>query len=188
MEFFDLCLRSGDKESLEMARKLGFKGVGVIGKGGDFSVAEVKPGRARGMRKKVDVIVSEGREALETPEVDVVWAGGEMNYIMVKIAKRNNVAIGFDFSLLLHSSKRKRGELLAVYFQAAKLVRKYKAPFILTSGAHSPWDLRSPSDLIAFGKVLGFQESECKKALSGRIVKENRKRLEKGVIRGVERA
>ena len=67
-------------------------------------------------------------------------------------------------------------------------MRKFRAPFVLTSRANTEWDLRSASEMVAFGRVLGFQDKEIKDSLSGKILKENRKRLGgKWVIPGVER-
>jgi len=203
-EFYDLCLRA--PEAMEKAGELGFSGVGIIlgfekgvfekisslrkslGKPAAFGV-EIKAGvksKAKDIRKNVELIAGEGRPALETNEVDIAFCE-EVDYVMARIAKRNNVAIAFSLHPIIHSSKRGRGELLSRYFNAAKLIRKYKAPFLLTSGAVSKWDLRGPSDLIAFGKVLGFNQKDCERALSGRILKENRKRLGgKWIIPGVE--
>lgn len=208
MDWYDLGIRVADSEALAMAKTLGFSGVGILipwEKGvfetinglkktypldvafGIVLKKKVKP-QAKDIRRNVELIAATGedREAVETPEVDIVFPE-QLNYIMVKLAKKNNVAIGFDFSPVLHSSKKGRGEVLSHYFQISQLVRKYHAPFILTSGALSPWDLRSPSDLVAFGKILGFNEKESKKGLSGGIIKENRKRLGKEwLMPGVE--
>ncbi len=69
----------------------------------------------------------------------------------------------------------------------ANLVRKFRTPFVLTSGALDPWDLRSPSELISFGNVLGFNPKDVKLSLTERIIRENRKRLgKKWVMPGVE--
>ncbi len=198
--FFDLCLRS--PEAARFAGELGFSGVGIVldydpgvlerlaelrKSGTGFGVWLKSPGKAPALRRKVELIVSEGRAALESREVDIAFCQ-EVDYVMARLARRNNVAIAFSLHPLLHSSKRGRSDLLAGMHGAARLARKYRSPFVLTSGAVSQWDMRSASDLIAFGKVLGFQESECKKALSGSILKENRKRLGKGwVMPGVEK-
>ena len=71
--------------------------------------------------------------------------------------------------------------------ETAKLVKKFRAPFVLTSGAMSEWDLRSPSEFYSFGKVLGFDPSGIRTNLSDKIVEENRKRLgDKWIMPGVE--
>jgi len=151
------------------------------------------------VRREVELIVVQGgdsdinRAAVETPEVDILarpWMGRQdcgIDYVMARLAAKNRVAIQFDFGELLHSSKRSRVQLLSQLMEAAKLVKKYRAPFVVTSGAKSPFDLRAPSDLLSFGRILGFQDPDIKKALSGWIVQENRKRLSgKWVMPGVE--
>lgn len=207
MKFYDLCLRTENPKALEMAKKLGFSGVGVIFEyqqgvfekihglrnieGVCFGIELKKDIRhkAKDMRKNIELIAAkiEDREAVETPEVDILFPS-QLNYIMVRLAKKNNVAIGFDFNAILHSSKRTRSELLSSYLQTARMVRKYRAPFIITSGAKSSWDIRSPSELISFGKVLGFNEKDSIMALSDAIIRENKKRLEKGwILPGVKK-
>jgi ribonuclease P/MRP protein subunit RPP1 len=154
---------------------------------------------AKKLRRKTKIITVEGktleisRAALETPEVDVLllpWNSGinfGMNYIMARLASKNNVSICFDFVDIIHSHARSRTIILSNMVLVAKLVRKFRTPFVITSGAKSPWDMRSPSELMAFGRILGFQDPEIKKAMSDAIVKENTKRLsDKWVMPGVE--
>ena len=153
----------------------------------------------RGVRKRVELIAVRGgdlevnRTALSSPEVDILirpWLNRHdsgLNHILVKLAKKNNVAVLFDFKDILYSSRRTRIELMSHMGEAAKLIRKYKAPFVISSGAMIPFDLRSPSELMSFGKVLGFKDPEIKEAMSAKIITENRKRLGgKWVMPGVE--
>jgi len=195
-DYYDLCLRVGGKEALKMARTLGYSGAGVLVGTEDFKGIDVVRGvelhSTRGIEKSREnelVVVrtdepETARKAAEKPMIDILFFD-EMNYIIVKFAKKSNIAVGFDFSKLLHSSGSKRSIVLANYYRLASLVRKYNTPFVITSGALSPWDLRSPSDLEAFGKMIGLQNPV--EGLSGRIVKENRKRIHKDWVRpGVE--
>ncbi len=161
-----------------------------------------KPGEikeiAKKIRKRVELILVFGgdlkinRKAVEIREVDILAnpeneENSGLNHVMVKLAAENNVAIEFSFRKILHSFGKTRAENFNKFLTNAKLVRKYKAPFLITSSAISQWDLRSPFDLLSFGKVLGFQDKEVKEALSDKIVKENRKRLsEKWIMPGVE--
>jgi ribonuclease P/MRP protein subunit RPP1 len=149
------------------------------------------------IRKRVELIVVYGGDAdinravVEIPEIDILIPGmnkeRNFDYIMARFAAKNNVAIGFCFTDILYSYKKIRAHLLSNFLESAKLIKKYKTPFILTSGALSPWDLRSPSELISFGKILGFQPPLIKEAISDKIVKENKKRLSsKFIMPGVE--
>lgn len=151
------------------------------------------------VRRKAEVVLVHGgdleanRVAVETPGVDILLhpeMGREdsgIDHTMAKLAKKNNVAIEFSMNDLIQSSKVTRSRLLHSMLENSKLVRKYRTPFVLTSGAFDSFGLRSPSELFSLGKVLGFQDPEIKKASSDFIVTENRKRLSgKWVMPGVE--
>jgi len=153
---------------------------------------------AKGIRKKVEIITVFGgdpeinRKACETSEVDILThpEKGEnhgLDHVMAKLAKKNNVSIEFNFRELLHTYKKSRANLFSKMLANAKLVRKFRSPFVLTSGALDPWDVRSPSELISFGRILGFNPKDVKLNLTGEMIKENRKRLgKKWVMPGVE--
>lgn len=162
-----------------------------------------KPGKirktAKELRKKMELIVVSGgdleanRRALETPEVDILSHPSlgrndpGLDHVMAKLGKRNDVAIEFNFNEILYAYKKRRSQILQNLLKAAKLVKKYNAPFTISSGAKGPWDLRSPSELIALGRVLGLPNPEIKHSLSEGILQENRKRLgKKWVMPGVE--
>jgi len=156
------------------------------------------------IRRRFDLIVVRGgdlalnRFAVESPLVDMLiqpWGDPitglrndpGINYIMAKLARKNNVFIDFAFSDLLKSHKKTRIKLFSSMIKVAKIVKKYKTPFTLSSGALSQWDLRSHSDIKAFGHLLGFDDTQIKKATSDVIIKENMKRKSSDWIQpGVE--
>lgn len=154
---------------------------------------------AKDIRKDIELIFVSGGDleinaaAVKTPEVDVLlhpWFNRKdpgFNHILAKEAVKNNVSLAFDFNDLNHTAKKTRTRLLSKMLDCAKLVKKYKTPFIISSGAKEPIDLRSAFDLMSFGKVLGFQDIQIKQSLSDTIVLENRKRLSgKWIMPGVE--
>ena len=137
----------------------------------------------RGMNEEVN------RAAVETAAVDILLPapGSKIDYVMVKLAKEKNVAIAFELGLLLQSSGVERSRIFSRMLEVSKIVRNFSAPFVLTSGAMSGWDLRSPSELTAFGRVLGFEEPRIKDSLSGNLAGKNRRRLsDKWIMPGVE--
>ena len=229
MAYFDLYVQTDQlKETVQLARKLGWDGLGLIipwTSEADLnsfrkSVKSMKPDivvgvelkvkkasklrdMARNLRKKVELIFVSGgdpeinRMALSTPEVDVlIHPWGEFqtlrsdpgfDHVGAKLGAKNNVFIQFSFGELLHYNKRSRVQLLANMEKAATLVRKFRTPFAITSGAKEPFDLRGPGNLLSFGRILGFQDPDIKKSMSDSIVRENRKRLgRKWVMPGVE--
>lgn len=161
-----------------------------------------KPNQMRknvqGMRKLAELLVVSGgteelnRAAVETPEVDVlinhdVNGRSGINHVLARLARKNGVAIGFDMNQLMTSYRLGRVQEFSSMVETAKQVRKAGASFIITSGARDVWDMRSPSELIAFGRQLGFTEGQARSGLTDGIVRENRKRLSgKWVMPGVE--
>lgn len=161
-----------------------------------------KPGQLKklvnSVRRSAEIVAVCGgsaelnRTIVEIPEVDILLGhdiNGQcgINHVLAKLAKKNGVAIGFDFNQLMTSYRLGRIQEFSAMVEAARAVRRFKTPFILTSGAMDPWDMRSPSELIAMGRLLGFTEGESRKGLSDRIVRENMKRLSgKWVMPGVE--
>ena len=154
---------------------------------------------ARKFRKKAELILVSGgdleinRKACETSEVDILTHpelgrnDPGFDSVMAKLAKKNGVAIEFNFRGLLMSYKKSRSDLFSNMLENAKLVRKNKTPFVITSGAIEPHDLRAPSELISFGNVLGLNTKQTKHNLSGSRIEENRKRLgRKWLMPGVE--
>jgi ribonuclease P/MRP protein subunit RPP1 len=151
-----------------------------------------------GVRDSAEIVVARGgteelnRAVLETPEVDIIISHDikgrcGINHVTARLARKNNVAIGFDFSQLMGSYRLGRIQEFSAMREAAGTARRFRAPFILTSGAVDPWDMRSHSELMAMGRLLGFSSAEARRGLSDHIVRENRKRLSgKWVMPGVE--
>jgi len=78
-----------------------------------------------------------------------------LNQVLCKLAKTNNVAIGFDFSYILNSQDNKKINILGRMMQNVKLCKKYKLKMIFSSFANSEYDLRSDSIMSSFSKILG---------------------------------
>ena len=129
------------------------------------------------------------RLTTETPEADMLIPEPEtkVDFVMAKTAKKNNVSIAFNFSDILHSSLEDRGRIFSQMMKNAQCVRKAGAPFMIISGAESEYGLRSQSEFISFGKLLGFDEAAVKRVTSPVLIEENRKRLSgKWISPGVE--
>ncbi len=146
-------------------------------------------------RSKVELVFVRGgntelnRYLFDIPKIDVVSgvSGGSLDYVMCRLAKENNIAIEFSFTDVLHSYSKTRSRVFSNFLKNAKIIRKYKSPFVITSGALSKWDMRSPHDLMVFGKTIGFQDPEIKASFSDDMINEARKMLsKKKVMRGVE--
>ena len=135
------------------------------------------------------------RAACENPDVDVLVhpesGSGDGNrnrkgngncvralsIAAVKAAEKNRVAIGFDLSPMIRLRGGQRSRWLEVVHRNMVLVRKFDLPVVITSGAGSHLDLRSPRDLAALAEVAGFEAEEVKTALEypARVLELNKK-------------
>ncbi|MCW3133395.1 MAG: hypothetical protein N2V78_03600 [Methanophagales archaeon] len=91
---------------------------------------------------------------------------GELSHVLVRYAAENGVAIDFNLNAIIQSRRSDRARILWKMRQNLKLVRKYKAPAILTSNAQSKYDLRAPREMIALASLFGMKKEEAEHALS----------------------
>ena len=111
------------------------------------------------------------RAAVENPKVDILahpcGEKGEsgLNHVLVRYAADNGVAIDFNMNALIRSRRGDRARVIGKMRDNLKLVRKYNAPMILTSHAHSIYDLRAPRELIALATLFGMTKEEATSAL-----------------------
>ena len=181
------------KQVSELSKKLKFKiFLGFEAKTSD----QLK--KLADMRREYDVLLVKGsdlelnRKAVETKEVDILVhpelkrRDSGLNHVMIKLAKKNNVAIEINFREILQSSKNTRSLIMHNITQNVKLCKKYKTPLIICSGAVSHWQLKDPKILIAMGHLLGLELEEAKKSLSEvpeNIIKMIKERQDKKWIR-----
>jgi hypothetical protein len=118
-------------------------------------------------RKRFDYLVADADRKFFESKVDFImnaeqserndsfhYRATQLNQVHAALAKKNNIAITYNFSLLLNSTLRKKQLILGRMMQNAVLVRKFKlnsAPF---SFATHPIDMKSRSVLDALVNVL----------------------------------
>lgn len=121
------------------------------------------------------------RIASEDPNVDLLVYPCEsrrpLSIATAKAAKLNQVSIGFDLSPLIYLRGSQRARWLAAVSRNLQLVRKFELSSIITAGAKSHLDLRSPHDLAALAEVAGFGPEEAEEAMSrqGMLLAQNRR-------------
>ncbi len=91
---------------------------------------------------------------------------GELSHVLVRYAAENGVAIDFNLNAIIQSRGSDRARLLWKMREIFKIVRKYKAMPIITSHAHSVYDLRAPREMIALASLFGMRKEEAVHALS----------------------
>ncbi len=91
---------------------------------------------------------------------------GELSHVLVRYAAKNGVAIDFNLNAIIHSRRSDRARILWKMRENLKLVRKYKAPAIISSNARFIYDLRAPREMIALASLFGMKKDEAIHALS----------------------
>jgi len=114
--------------------------------------------------KKTDIITS-----LETSltKDKTHFKDSGLNHVLCKLAKKNNIAIAFNFNNILNA--KKQYIILGRIRQNIMLCRKYKIPMIIVSFANTSFEMRNPKDFISLGISLGMNPIEAKNAVSNNI-------------------
>ena len=134
------------------------------------------------------------RAVLENVKMDVLsrpyfkrYDSG-MNHILAKEAVYNNVAVELCFSDVLKSYLAPRSKIISNFRDIYTLYRKYDFPLILSSRAHSVFDIKTTHDFMAVFKQTGLSEAEIEKSFRtcADILEYNRNR-DSLIFRGVRR-
>lgn len=158
-----------------------------------YEVEIIKPKTLTQLKKidKNNINIVEGsnlnRKILENRKVDILLSpekgrkedyihqrNSGLNHILAKIASKNKIAIGINFSDILKANNEERAKLIGRIKQNIKLCRKYKVKMIIATFASNKYELRSVKDLENFALVLGMNTKEAKESLTnyGLILKE----------------
>ncbi len=123
-------------------------------------------------RAKKPIIIQGGDEkinrlALENKKVDILlspergkrkdflfFRNSGLNQVLCKLAQKNNIAIGFNFSDILNATDTERPKILARMAQNVKLCKKYKVKMIFSTFAKTKQELRSNQILANFAQFL----------------------------------
>ncbi len=113
--------------------------------------------------KKLDILLS--------PEINrnkdfFHFRNSGLNQVICKLLNKNNIAVAFSFSLILNANSEERASLLGKMQQNAKLCKKYKVKVKIATFAKNKWELRNKAALESFGKILGLNDIDIKKALN----------------------
>ncbi len=129
-------------------------------------------------RKRTDILMVRGgdlkvnRAACEDKRVDILSQPYRsrrdtgINHILARKAAENSVAIEINLKTLLKTNLRYRYRVISQFRHIVKLQRKFKFPLIITSGANSKYDLKTPQDISAIAKCFGMTFEESFDAIS----------------------
>ena len=121
------------------------------------------------------------RAACEHPDVDVLLHPEKGRRVLsiaaVRAAEHNQVAVGFDLSPLIRLRGITRARRLELIKRNIILARKFNLQIMITTGARSRFDLRTPQELRALAEIAGFESSEIETALNlpGKILELNKR-------------
>ncbi|RBQ22922.1 Ribonuclease P protein component 3 [Candidatus Methanobinarius endosymbioticus] len=126
-------------------------------------------------------------DVLSRPYLNLPSCG--INHVLAKEAVKNYVAIELCFNDILSSYLSYRSKIMAHFREIIKLHKKFKFPLIITSGASSIWEIRSPRDISAIFKYLDLFEDEFNNTIQNypqKIIEFNNER-ENMIILGVKK-
>jgi len=167
--FYDFWVENYNEETKKLLKKLGFSGACVFGEfeDKDFILVKGKSIKSK-TNETAEFLILENRDekiqraAIKNNSVDGIRSF--VNYPAIKEMAERKIALVICFNDLLNSSDTKK--ILYLMKKSITLARKYKTPIVIASGARNNWELRSTSELIGFGEVLGLNAEEAKKALN----------------------
>lgn len=129
------------------------------------------------------------RAAAESSDVDII-SHAFIDEVTAVEAAKNNVAIEINLRDILSMYSTKRAILLSKINFNLELARKHGIKIVISTGAQSLYDMRSPKQIIALAECIGFTHKEAKKAVfetPKKIVEGNRaKRMGKIIAEGVK--
>jgi ribonuclease P/MRP protein subunit RPP1 len=152
-----------DEKIKAYSKELGFSK--VLGKKNIL----VKEGDSEQNNRKI--VSDKGNDVLMNPELKSIkdkihYRNSGINQVLAKLAKKNDIAIGFGFSFLLNNKGIARAKMLGRMKQNVRICRKYKVKMVVCSYAKNVKEMRGAKDLLAFARVLGMDGGEAKKALN----------------------
>ncbi|MCD4759441.1 hypothetical protein K8R33_00965 [archaeon] len=119
----------------------------IIVQGGDL-----KLNRLAVETKKVDILLSPEKNDKKD---FMFFRNSGLNQVLCKLAAKNNVAIGFNFSSLLNSVCKERSKILGRMRQNYRFCKKFKVRMVFSTFAKDKYELRSEDLMKVFGRVLG---------------------------------
>ncbi len=188
--YFGVIILSREPERIFMPEAaLMIKGIDVtFGAQAHASSPRALKSRIGSLRSRFHLVAVRGdsdetiRMASEDPNVDILIhpceARRSMTIATARAARQNQISIAFDLSPMIHLRGSARARWMEALHRNLQLMRKFDISPVITAGAVSHLDLRSPRDLMALAEVAGFDPHEAKEALRlpGRLLEYRRRR------------
>jgi ribonuclease P/MRP protein subunit RPP1 len=131
--------------------------------------------KAASLRDRSDFLAVHGgdekinRAACEDPNVDLLAHAHEgrsgIGVAAAKAARDNQVAIGLDLGPMIRLRGASRVRWMEVVRRDLNLITKFDLDLMISTGARSHLDLRSPRDLVALAALFGLERDRAVEAL-----------------------
>ncbi len=132
--------------------------------------------KAASLRDRSDFLAVHGgdekinRAACEDPNVDLLAHAHEgragIGVAAAKAARDNQVAIGLDLGPMIRLRGAARVRWMELVRRDLDLIRKFDLNLMISTGAKSHLDLRSPRDLVALACLFGLERERAVEALA----------------------
>ncbi len=215
-KFYDLMVHLPEENDplalfVSAAKEFGYSGIGALDLKKNitdmsqlpedfslYSAVEVsgKPSKLRDEIKKYrgtgDILIARGRDeevaraALETERLDILLQPVKFNNVLGKLASYNSIAVGFNIGSIIHTRGDDRIMELLIMRTNLKYARKYELQMILTCEPYSPYDFRSPREMVALGGLFGMNPKEAVDAMSTMPLDIIRKKSAGHIQEGIE--
>jgi len=132
--------------------------------------------KAASLRDRSDFLAVHGgdekinRAACEDSNVDLLAHAHEgrsgIGVAAAKAARDNQVAIGLDLGPIIRLRGSSRVRWMEAVRRDLDLIRKFDLNLMISTGAKSHLDLRSPRDLVALASLFGLERERAVEALT----------------------
>jgi len=171
-EYYDLGVRFWEDGLEKYANSLGFKSICSFSKEGNGM--EIRAQKLEdlklGTTGKIILLSSQNPELLKKAcrrDVDMLLFERFLPDVgLVRVAAENKKPFEIPVSVLLERKGAERALLMSRISFFLKICNKYRADFILTSGATNKFFMKSPPELVAIGEALGLSHDQAVKSIS----------------------
>jgi RNase P/RNase MRP subunit p30 len=171
-EYYDLDVKFWEDSLERYANSLGFKRICSFSKEGNG--IELRAHKLEDLRLstngKITILSSQDPELIKKAckrEIDMLLFERFLPDVgLVRAAAESKKPFEIPVSFLLERKGFDRAFMMSKISFFLKICNKYRADFILTSGAKNKLSMKSPAELIAIGEVLGLSHDQALKSIS----------------------
>ncbi|MEM3555845.1 MAG: RNase P subunit p30 family protein [Candidatus Micrarchaeia archaeon] len=171
-DYYDVGVRFWEDSLESYANKLGFKKICCFSHGGNgVEILGRNPGDLKFRKSgKVVLFSSDKPELLKKAcrrDADLLFFPKFLPDVgLIRVAAENKKPFEIPVSLIIGRKGVERGLVISKIGFFIKICEKLSADFVITSGASSKFLMKSPSELIAIGEMLGLSHDKAVSSIS----------------------